>query len=150
MKQIKVSQEIQFLVQFSAFSAIDFFQKGHYQIKARLYQKQRTATGLRRLDAKVVKIIQGSHNHGKASSEEIIKCTIDHLICDWRCRANATTSETVFYSQSFFVENQDQKCDLLTGLVFELPSITKLYLSENKHENIGYLDIELLFDALKP
>ena len=114
--KIRDSQSIWILVQFGEFKSIDCFQKGFYQIKARLYSKYRSASGLRRIDATIVRHYSAtgselltdarnnslqeenqdhghvSSHHGHVSSPQT--CTLPHSICNWRCRQGPSNSGT--------------------------------------------------------
>lgn len=163
--KIRNLQSISIIVQLGDFQCIDVFQKGYYQIKARVYGKYKTSSGTRRLDAiaEQAPSRDGSESVKRNDTDNdesrfilIDRCTLPHSVCNWRCRQtlqpsssvsiqSAPTAPTCWLSDVMCIEHADDGFKLEQSLHLKIERIQKLYESEFHQHNEFYIDIELFF-----
>ncbi|KAJ3349182.1 hypothetical protein HDU91_006417 [Kappamyces sp. JEL0680] len=161
-QKLKANLKAQIRITLETFAGIDIFQRGFYQLKIRLYRKHRSVSGTSRTDGRVLKTTTLDEEAVRATemasgerprSSTVSKCTVGHVLCDWRCKINAAApdslspDETVAYTQPFFVYEQEQRVNLSVCILFELPVVRKLYKSSTVQDHCAYIDMELFFDA---
>jgi hypothetical protein len=161
---------IKMLIQFGAFMNIDMYQKGSYSITCRVYQKNRQLGNLnhKRIEGRIIKIYGAEEKILKQIPEwkeaipntkdiepfglNHLKCTLDHQMCNWRCKVKKYASEfvTKIATPFIYIESQGQIENLLSGALFEIP-ISFDNTQNLLQENCIYLEFELFFkDTIEP
>jgi hypothetical protein len=154
----KSKQGFRVLVQLGTFRAIDVFQRGYYGISCRVYKKYRlSGSNSKRIDGTITideNINQEFNEPFLGEGREYTRCSISHLICNWRCRPKSASNlfnskkrqiYTKYLSSVFRIESQGEQIVLNSNVLFDINIPIELKNSLVTQEDCLYIEFELFF-----